>query len=181
MTDEEKEELPKEETEETEEEEEETQEEEPEEDELMLAPPEITPVPLILCPDHEIPMEITGVEVKDIEKRQFLFKTTTEAHRHLRYECPECGQYFLYDMQKERQGCFIATAAYGTPLAEEINVLRKVRDSYLIHRNWGKELVNAYYRLSPPIAKVIEKSENLKKLVRTFLVPIVRLFKEKDD
>ncbi|KXA96836.1 hypothetical protein AKJ38_02525 [candidate division MSBL1 archaeon SCGC-AAA259I14] len=82
-------------------------------------------------------------------------------------------------MESKRQGCFIATAAYGTPLAKEINVLRRFRDSYLAQREWGKKLVDLYYTLSPPIANVIERSEMLKRLVRTFLQPVVDLFKGK--
>ena len=124
-------------------------------------------------------MEIKGVEIRDVEKRKFIIKKTTESHRHLKYECSTCGKKFYYDLQRERQGCFIATAAYGTPMAEEINVLRKFRDSYLIHRDWGRKLISTYYTLSPPVADVIGKSDALKKVVRTALLPIVNLFKEK--
>lgn len=137
----------------------------------------ITAVPIILCPEDYEPMEITGTEDREVEERDFLFRTNTETHMHIRYECPECGRYYLHDIKRKRQGCFIATAAFGTPLAKEIKVLRKFRDSYLVHKNWGRKLVSTYYILSPPIANIIQKSENLKKLVRTLLIPIIKIFR----
>jgi hypothetical protein len=46
--------------------------------------------------------------------------------------------------------CFIATAAYGTPLHEDIDVLRDFRDEYLMPNLAGRAFVNIYYSSSPP-------------------------------
>jgi len=72
-------------------------------------------------------------------------------------------------------GCFIATAAYGTPFAEEINVLRNWRDKSLMITYSGKLFVEMYYTLSPPIANNIRTSSLKKKFVRLFLNPIVKV------
>jgi hypothetical protein len=71
-------------------------------------------------------------------------------------------------------GCFIATAAYGTSTAEQINVLREFRDVVLLESTVGSQFVTLYYQLSPPIADFISGSSFLRTLVREFLVdPIV--------
>jgi len=71
-------------------------------------------------------------------------------------------------------GCFIATAAYGTPAAEQIDVLREFRDSVLLESTAGSLFVALYYQLSPPVADFISGSSFLRTLVRELLVdPIV--------
>jgi hypothetical protein len=71
-------------------------------------------------------------------------------------------------------GCFIATAAYGTPTAEQIDVLREFRDVVLLKSTVGSQFVALYYQLSPPIADFIARSDLLRTLVRElFIDPIV--------
>ncbi len=70
--------------------------------------------------------------------------------------------------------CFIATAAYGTPTAEEIDVLREFRDVVLLESMVGAQLVGLYYRLSPHVADVIAGNGFLRTIVRELLVdPVV--------
>lgn len=72
-------------------------------------------------------------------------------------------------------GCFIATAAYGTPMAEEVQSLRAFRDQYLLTIPPGQAFVNLYYKLSPPMADFITEHPSLKPIVRAGLVPVVAL------
>ena len=69
--------------------------------------------------------------------------------------------------------CFIATAAYGTADASQVQVLRDFRDEILMQSSVGRWLVKAYYNVSPPIAKAIAYSENAKAMVRSALRPLV--------
>jgi len=71
--------------------------------------------------------------------------------------------------------CFIATAAYGTPMAEEIQVLREFRDEYLLTNPLGEALVDVYYQVSPPIAEFITEHPGLKPIVRAGLLPAVAM------
>ena len=70
--------------------------------------------------------------------------------------------------------CFIATAAYGTPTAEQIDVLREFRDLVLVENSVGSQFVDLYYQVSPPIADFIAGNDLLRTVVRELLVdPIV--------
>jgi hypothetical protein len=72
-------------------------------------------------------------------------------------------------------GCFIATAAYGTPVAEQIQTLREFRDEYLVTNSLGQGLVEIYYSISPSIADFISEHPGLKPIVRAGLVPAVAI------
>jgi len=71
--------------------------------------------------------------------------------------------------------CFIATAAYGTPMAEQIQILREFRDKYLLADPVGRTFVDFYYRVSPPIAEFITEHPSLKPIVRAGLMPAVAM------
>jgi hypothetical protein len=73
--------------------------------------------------------------------------------------------------------CFIATAAYGTPMASDIDALRAFRDTVLLDNAMGSALVDAYYRVSPEMANVVAQSPVLAALVRMVLVPVIFLSK----
>ena len=72
-------------------------------------------------------------------------------------------------------GCFIATATYGTPMAQEIEALREVRDTYLLNNAAGAAFVDAYYTFSPPLADYIAEHDTLRALSRGMLYPVVWL------
>ena len=74
--------------------------------------------------------------------------------------------------------CFIATAAYGTDTAEEIDVLREFRDAVLLPNRVGAAVVWLYYEVSPPLAGVIARHEFLRAALRSgFIDPMVAMLK----
>jgi hypothetical protein len=77
--------------------------------------------------------------------------------------------------------CFVATAAYGTPLAQEISVLRRFRDRHLATNVVGRGLVSAYYRVGPKLASFIREREALRSLTRVLLAPAVALAHQLDE
>ena len=74
--------------------------------------------------------------------------------------------------------CFVATAAYGSPLAPEVILLSNFRDEVLLNSVFGRAFVKFYYFVSPPMASTIAKTEFLRTATRRiFLAPILRLLK----
>ena len=106
-------------------------------------------------------------------------------------KCVKCGKYVCSQCAKlkgdkvycpEHAGaCFIATAAYGTPMAEEINTLRRFRDEVMEPNLLGKYFVTLYYDISPPLARVIARSKSMKAFVRLNLKPIIRSLESRSD
>ena len=77
------------------------------------------------------------------------------------------------------EGCFIATAAYGTETHYKIDLLRNFRDDYLKGRKEGEWFIENYYRYSPRIAKFIASNKLLKESTRLlFVEPIYRVVKK---
>ncbi len=70
--------------------------------------------------------------------------------------------------------CFIATAAYGSPFAGEVTLLRNFRDVFLSKNAAGRNLVLVYYRISPVLSGIIDSSDALKFLSRAHIAPFVR-------
>lgn len=69
--------------------------------------------------------------------------------------------------------CFIATAAFGSPLHPYVELLREFRDSYMLTNPMGRWFVTIYYNNSPPIAKIIKDNSGLKAIVKIFLIPAI--------
>lgn len=71
--------------------------------------------------------------------------------------------------------CFIATAAYGSPLDPHVKILRKFRDTHLLTNRSGRRFVRIYYSYSPVIADYISKHDTLKAITRFTLLPVIGL------
>ncbi len=86
------------------------------------------------------------------------------------------GDTLQFTTDEPPSSCFIATAAYGTDSAVEINILREFRDAVLLPNALGAGFVSFYYTTSPPIADFISQNEFLRTAVRVgFVDQIVRL------
>jgi hypothetical protein len=72
-------------------------------------------------------------------------------------------------------GCFVATAAYGTAMQDDVDLLRRFRDGALLRSPLGRLAVASYYALSPPLARAIATDDRLRAAARVALAPAVAL------
>lgn len=73
-----------------------------------------------------------------------------------------------------KDSCFIATAAYGSPFAPEVESLRQFRDARLRPHHLGRMAVRFYEQCSPPLASWLAHRPNVRIWVRRFVLsPLV--------
>ena len=74
-------------------------------------------------------------------------------------------------------GCLIATAAYGSELSPQVQLLREIRDNQLLNTGSGTSFMNTfnnvYYSFSPAIADMQRESPLFKEVVKLGLTPML--------
>ena len=80
-----------------------------------------------------------------------------------------------------KEHCFIATAAFGSEMSEEVIFLKKYRDIVLLHNTGGRAFVKFYYLISPPIARAISKKSKTRAFVRFLLKPLIAIAKKNQN
>lgn len=73
--------------------------------------------------------------------------------------------------------CFVATAAFGTPLQYEIQLLRDYRDNKLRYTGSGRKFISTYYKVGPTVANFIRKYPVFQAPVRGMVKMIIRFMK----
>jgi len=69
--------------------------------------------------------------------------------------------------------CFIATAAFDSPMAGQVEILLQFRDKCLLTNDFGRKFVAWYYRNSPVAANYIKDKPMAKMAVRAALYPLI--------
>lgn len=69
--------------------------------------------------------------------------------------------------------CFIATAAFGSEMAPEVQSFRDFRNEFLLSNPLGRAFVKTYYKYSPYYAHLISENEEAKMVVRAALWPLL--------
>ena len=77
----------------------------------------------------------------------------------------------------EGGGCLIATAAYGSEMAPQVQLLREIRDNQLMNTESGKSFMTGfnevYYSFSPYIADYERENPMFKEIVKVGLTPVL--------
>jgi hypothetical protein len=82
----------------------------------------------------------------------------------------------VMESSEKKASCFIATAALDGGHSAELAALCSFRDNVLTPSRLGLRLVRAYYRVSPPLAAFLAKSQIARAIVRRCLVlPLAHL------
>ncbi len=68
--------------------------------------------------------------------------------------------------------CFIATAAFGSPIEPVVKTLRQFRDQFLLPYHWGRQFVRFYYKHSPYYAVYVQDFPIIKHLTQAALIPV---------
>ena len=78
---------------------------------------------------------------------------------------------------EEGGGCLIATAAYGSEMAPQVQLLREIRDNQLMNTESGSAFMGAfneaYYSFSPYIADMERENPMFKEAVKLGLTPML--------
>ena len=81
------------------------------------------------------------------------------------------------ESEEEGGGCLIATAAYGSELAPQVQMLREIRDNQLMNTESGTTFMSGfnelYYTFSPTIADYERENSMFKETVKLVITPML--------
>ena len=78
----------------------------------------------------------------------------------------------------KKNGCYVATAVYGSYDCPQVWVLRRFRDEHLATKWYGRTFIRTYYAISPKLVKWFGKTEWFKNLWKPMLDRMVRRLDE---
>lgn len=115
--------------------------------------------------EHKIIVDIEGLLFQQIPPETVTF---TEMIGDASAQAPS---------DKKVGSCIIATAAYGTELAPQVQLLREVRDNVLFNTDSGTNFMSAfnafYYSFSPTVADLERQSPIFKETVKLSITPML--------
>ena len=109
--------------------------------------------------EHKIIVDIEGILFQPIPSETVIFTEVID------------------DASDEDGSCIIATAAYGSELAPQVQLLREVRDNVLFSTSSGTSFMSAfnalYYSFSPTVADLERQSPVFKETVKLSITPML--------
>ena len=107
-------------------------------------------------------------------------KTFFKTGKYRNWRCKKCLTYQEYPQSfinywsknsgsNSKEGCFIATAAYGDFNHPTVMQFRHFRNNTLNNNVLGRYLVRVYYEISPNCSRIIKKSPILRSFCKSIL------------
>jgi hypothetical protein len=123
---------------------------------------------------------VNGGDLQEFDMKGLLGDTEYTVGIRAIDDCSNRGpiQFYTFKTADRATGevpwCFIATAAYGSTMANDVDMLRHFRDAMLDKTILGELAVEAYYTFGPAVSGVVSESEVLRATARGILDPLVR-------
>ena len=121
---------------------------------------------------YTMDFEVEGILFQPIPKEVVSFDLEV-GEAHAQPTPPDNGE----PVNGENGGCLIATAAYGTELAPQVQFLREVRDGTVMSTASGAAFMTGfntlYYSFSPTIADWERENPVFQEAVRAFITPMI--------
>lgn len=120
---------------------------------------------------QEIPQEISQQQ-KELED-----KLNEKSENYTLDEIQEFVDYTDDVNSNNKGGCLIATAAFGSEMAPQVQLLREIRDNKVMSTEAGAEFMTGfnqfYYSFSPTIADMERNNPAFKELVKLGITPMI--------
>jgi len=116
-------------------------------------------------------------EVEESHTEEVEESHTEEVEESHTEEVEESKVVTNLESEENGGGCLIATAAYGSELSPQVQLLREIRDNQLLNTESGTSFMNTfndvYYSFSPTIADMERESPMFKEIVKISLTPML--------
>jgi len=117
------------------------------------------------------------LEIFVIQNQKIISQGSTEANFGEVYLTENCISNSSSVPTPIGGGCLIATAAYGSEMAPQVQLLREIRDNQLMNTESGKSFMSGfndlYYTFSPTIADMQRENPMFKEAVKLGLTPLL--------
>ena len=130
------------------------------------------PVEFSSSGEHEVIIEMEGILFRPIPLETTVF-TINVGEQTTQTSTPTETE----SQSSEGGGCLIATAAYGSEMASQVQFLREIRDNTVLQTQSGTSFMTAfntfYYTFSPTIADYERENPVFKEAVKVGLTPLL--------
>lgn len=117
----------------------------------------------------QVPGNNTGEKIGTVEEQ------IEQSAKEQVEETPKQNE--VQDVNEDGGGCLIATAAFGSELSTNVQMLREVRDTQIMNTQVGAMFLSGfnqfYYSFSPTIADMERQSPAFKEFVKISITPLL--------